>query len=145
MKYDRYSVKEFNEQFPTDSACLDFIFAQRHPDGGFCSECGRSGCFYRVKRRKCYSCAHCGHQISPTEGTIFHKSRTSLRSWFFAMFLMAIQNFLCVRFGEEDEQKMKLIWQELMAQKRKNHAKLLLTASGHFKTGQSWSLQNQPP
>ena len=26
--------------------------------------------------------------ISPCEGTIFHNSRTKLRTWFFAMFLM---------------------------------------------------------
>jgi transposase-like protein len=36
-----------------------------------------------------YACAFCGHQNYPTAGTIFHKSETSLKSWFFAIFLMA--------------------------------------------------------
>ena len=87
MKPERYTIKQFNAQFPTDAACLEFIFQKRFPDGGLC-KCGKKDSFYRVARRRCYSCAHCGHQVSPCEGTIFHKSSTALRSWFFAMFLM---------------------------------------------------------
>lgn len=87
MKSERYSVSEFNQQFPDDAACLDYIFTQRFPNGGTC-KCGKSDCFYRVEKRRCYSCSHCGHQVSPTAGTIFHKSRTPLKTWFYAMFLM---------------------------------------------------------
>lgn len=87
MKAERYSFKQFNEQFPDDAACLDYIFDQRYPNGGKCV-CGKTDTFYRVATRRCYSCANCGHQIHPCEGTIFHKSRTSLRTWFHVMFLM---------------------------------------------------------
>jgi transposase len=87
MKAERYSFKQFNRQFPTDAACLDYIFDQRFPDGGKCV-CGKVDTFYRVESRRCYSCANCGHQVHPCEGTIFHKSRTSLRTWFHVMFLM---------------------------------------------------------
>ena len=87
MKTERYTVNEFNQQFPDDSACLDYIFDQRFPNGGTC-QCGKTDCFYRVEARRCYSCSHCGHQVHPTNGTIFHKSSTSLKTWFFAMFLM---------------------------------------------------------
>jgi transposase len=88
MKHDRYTVTQFNQQFPNDAACLDYIFDQRHPDGGLCAGCGRQNTFYRVGTRRCYSCANCGHQIHPCEGTIFHKSSTKLKTWFYAMFLM---------------------------------------------------------
>lgn len=88
MKAERYTFKQFNQQFPNDAACLDYIFDQRHPDGGFCQSCGKTNTFYRVETRRCYSCANCGHQIHPCEGTIFHKSSTSLRTWFHVMFLM---------------------------------------------------------
>jgi transposase-like protein len=84
----KYTVKEFNAQFPDDRACLDFIFTTRWPDGGKC-KCGKSDCFHPVQGRRTYACAWCGTQISPTAGTIFHKSETSLKSWFFAMFLMS--------------------------------------------------------
>ena len=85
---EKYTIKEFHAQFPDDRACLDFIFKTRWLDGGKC-KCGKSDCFYLVKGRRTYACSWCGTQISPTAGTIFHKSETSLKSWFFAMFLMS--------------------------------------------------------
>jgi transposase len=84
----RYTINEFDQQFPDDRACLDFIFKARWPDGGKC-KCGKSDCFHPVQNRRTYACAWCATQISPTAGTIFHKSETSLKKWFFAMFLMA--------------------------------------------------------
>ena len=39
--------------------------------------------------RPVYECDHCGFQISPMAGTIFEKSSTSLRTWFYAMYLMS--------------------------------------------------------
>jgi transposase len=84
----KYTIKEFNAQFPDDRTCMDFIFATRYPDGGTC-KCGKSNCFHPVAKRRSYACAWCGTQIYPTAGTIFHKSETSLKTWFFAMFLMS--------------------------------------------------------
>jgi hypothetical protein len=40
-----------------------------------------------VKARRSYECEHCGYQVYPTAGTPFEKTRTSLRDWFFVMFL----------------------------------------------------------
>jgi len=84
----KYNFKEFERDFPDDAACLEFIFWQRWPDGGKCA-CGKSNCYYRVTGRRCYACSFCAAQLHPTAGTIFHKSETSLKSWFFAIFLMA--------------------------------------------------------
>jgi transposase-like protein len=83
----KYTVKDFNDQFPDDAACLQYLFDQQNPDGGTC-RCGKTGCFHRIAKRKKFACAWCGFQISPTAGTIFHKSRTPLRTWFHAMFIM---------------------------------------------------------
>jgi hypothetical protein len=38
--------------------------------------------------RQSWTCTGCGHHVHPTAGTIFHKSSTSLRLWFHAMYLM---------------------------------------------------------
>ena len=35
-----------------------------------------------------WTCTGCGHHVHPTAGTIFHRSSTSLRLWFHAMYLM---------------------------------------------------------
>lgn len=87
IKHVRYTIKEFNEQFPDDDACLDAIFAMRYGDVDTCPKCGVVGTrFYHVKGRKCYACMHCGYQLHPLSQTIFHKSSTSLVSWFYVMF-----------------------------------------------------------
>ena len=87
----KYTIKDFNKQFKDDAACLKFIYSQRYPGGATCESCGVKGNFYPVVvqnvTRRSYAC-QCGFQIYPCEGTIFHKSSTSLRTWFFSMFLM---------------------------------------------------------
>jgi hypothetical protein len=83
----KYTIQQFNEQFPDDDACLQYLFDQQFPNGGTC-KCGKSDCFHKVTGRKKFACAWCGFQIAPTAGTIFHKSSTSLRTWFHAMFVM---------------------------------------------------------
>ncbi len=86
---ERYTIKHFNEQFPNDDTCLDFIKSARWPDGIRCVKCDRITPHFRVSNRKSYACQFCGSQVYPTADTIFHKSSNPLRSWFYAMFLMA--------------------------------------------------------
>jgi transposase len=82
-----YNFKDFDAQFPDDAACLHHIFLARFAN--HVCECGKSGCFHRIAKRRTYCCAWCGAMISPAAGTIFHKSETSLKTWFFAIFLFA--------------------------------------------------------
>lgn len=84
-----YTIKDFEKQFPNDDACLDFLKQARWPNGIYCEKCQKFTPHYRITKRKVYSCEFCGTHISPTAGTIFHKSETPLRSWFHAIFLMA--------------------------------------------------------
>jgi len=83
----KYTIKNLKNDFPNDDACLDFIFKNRWPKGLTCPNCEKKD-FYHVKGRKSYACK-CGYQVSPTEGTIFHKSSTPLTLWFHAIFLMS--------------------------------------------------------
>lgn len=85
----RYSMRDFNNEFPNDSACLDYIAAQRLPEGvGMCPKCKVERKHHRVGNRTAYACDHCGHHFYPLAGTIFEKSSTSLKTWFYAMYLM---------------------------------------------------------
>ena len=84
-----YTFKDFNERFPNDEACLEWLKEHRYPSGINCKVCGRVTKHHRVKARRSYSCDFCGHHVHPTAGTIFHKSATSLQSWFYAIYLMA--------------------------------------------------------
>lgn len=88
QKPPKYTIKNLRAEFPTDEACIEYIFKVRFPDP-VCPECNAEKSFYRVTTRKCYSCSHCGYQIHPLAGTIFHKSSTKLTDWFHALFLFS--------------------------------------------------------
>lgn len=82
----KYTISQFNKDFPNDDACLNYVFNTRF-NGLKCPNCGKTS-FYRVKGRKAFACS-CGYQVSPTANTIFHKSDTNLKDWFFAIYLFS--------------------------------------------------------
>lgn len=85
----RYSVRDFDNEFPNDTACLAWIAEQRWPGGmAYCAKCGQDRKHHRVGNRTAYACDYCGHHIYPLAGTIFEKSSTPLKIWFYAMYLM---------------------------------------------------------
>lgn len=87
----RYTIAQFNKDFPNDDICLDTVFQNRYGDVTTCPKCGVVDTkFYRVTGRKCYACMHCGYQLHPLAQTIFHKSETPLKLWFYAMYLFSV-------------------------------------------------------
>ena len=89
MTAKKYTIKDFQNQFPDDDSCLEFLFQARYPQGVTCPKCQKMTTHYHRVGAKDYVCQNCGHSISPTAKTIFHKSPTPLRSWFHAMFLIS--------------------------------------------------------
>jgi transposase len=86
-----YSINEFLEHFGTDDQCLDFMFEREYGGLRVCPKCGVvDPSYYRVKGRKCYECKDCGNQLHPLAHTIFHKSSTSLRDWFYVVYLFSV-------------------------------------------------------
>lgn len=84
-----FTITEFNAKFPDEATALDYIVALLFPDGITCKNCSKVTKHYRIATRKVYGCGMCGAQTSPTAGTVLHKSPTPLRSWLYAIFLMA--------------------------------------------------------
>jgi transposase len=85
MKVPHYTIDTL------DDACLDYMFQQQYGNLAACSKCGVvNPRFYRAKSRKCYACNDCGFQISPLANTIFHKSETPLKKWFYAIYLFGV-------------------------------------------------------
>src|SRR5664280_1200132 len=86
----RYTINDFNRQFPDDNACIEHLKEQRFPGGiAYCGNCRQEQKHHRIKGRPVYACDVCLTQISPMAGTIFEHSSTSLRLWYYAMYLMA--------------------------------------------------------
>lgn len=85
----RYALFEFDRDFPDDAACLDYLFRKRYPDGVCCPTEQRVTKHHREHKRPSYACQFCGHRVHPMVGTIFEDSATSLKLWFYAIYLMA--------------------------------------------------------
>jgi len=86
---NKYSIKDFEKDFPDDAACLEWLKDSRWPDGIYCEKCQQITKHYRVTNRSAYACKICGSHVYPMAGTILEHSSTPLRTWFHAFFLMA--------------------------------------------------------
>jgi transposase-like protein/predicted RNA-binding Zn-ribbon protein involved in translation (DUF1610 family) len=81
------TLRQFQARFPTEDSCLDHLFQVRYGTDFNCPKCGRPAKYSRVKSRRAYQCNWCANQLYPTAGTPFDRTRTSLRDWFYVMFL----------------------------------------------------------
>lgn len=80
-------IREFQARFPDEDSCLNHLMRTRFGERLTCFKCQKEATYYRVKGRRSFECEHCGYQVYPTAGTPFEKTRTSLRDWFYVMFL----------------------------------------------------------
>ena len=82
------TVSEFRSRFGDEVRCAEYLTVQRWPNGFVCPRCGGRSRGYMASRRV-HECAECGYQSSITAGTIFHKTRTPLTSWLWAIYRMS--------------------------------------------------------
>jgi transposase-like protein len=88
-KHLRFTLDNFNAKFPDDESCLEYLKEKRFPGGvSFCEKCQQERKHHRVTGRPAWACDYCGKMISPMAGTIFEKTTTPLRLWFYAMYQM---------------------------------------------------------
>ena len=106
----RYTIKQFNEDFPDEAICLEYIATLLYPTFPeiHCRTCGEVLKHHRLNGRKAFSCQRCGTHVYPLAGTIFEKSRTPLKSWFYAMYLMST-----TRMGDQREAARARAWRHL--------------------------------
>jgi len=85
-KQEQINLLQFQERFKDEDSCREYLFRLRWPDGFTCPQCGHKE-FYNLPKRNQYQCKACRHQTSATAGTVFHKTHTPLRKWFWAIYL----------------------------------------------------------
>lgn len=88
MAKPKYTIHDFNRDFSDDDSCFEAITAMVYPEGITCRKCEQVRPHAKLSNRRALSCAHCGTHVYPLAGTIFEKSTTPLKSWFYAMYLM---------------------------------------------------------
>ena len=82
------TLMEFSEKYGTEEQCRKQLFDNRWPEGFTCPRCGH-GAYFNIASRNLYQCKACRYQASLTAGTIMDRTRTPLRKWFMAFYLMA--------------------------------------------------------
>lgn len=83
------SLIAFQKAFPDETACADFLFDQRWPDGFVCPACGDDRAVVLKSRAWTYQCVGCRRQTSITAGSVMHRTKLPLTVWFWAAHLMA--------------------------------------------------------
>lgn len=84
---EKYTRKQFQAEYPDDTACLKEILKRRYDNANVCPHCGVVGKLTRIEGRRAFACKE-GCHIYPCAGTVFEKSSTPLTDWFYAMYLM---------------------------------------------------------
>ncbi len=100
---NRYGIKSLRKDFPTDRACLEFIFDALHT-----RECSCGGEFTLREGRRQFQCSKCRFHIAPTASTLFHKSDTPLTLWFGA--ILAFSNAKSGISAKELERQLEVTY-----------------------------------
>ena len=81
------NYSEFNNQFKTENDVIEFFIKSRYKDGLIiCPKCGKiEKVYHRHTHPKMCHCNNCNSEFSIFANTIFEKSETDLRKWFYAI------------------------------------------------------------
>jgi len=81
------TFKELMQKYPTENKIVKHYLTIRYPDGVQCNHCKSTKIYMRSENLKLIDCSECKNTFSPFKGTIFEKSSTDLRKWFYAIHL----------------------------------------------------------
>lgn len=85
------TLQEFDNWFSTETACIDYLFRLRWPQGFVCPIC--HACKGWKIGTDLIRCATCRYNVSVTAGTIFQGTRKPLKLWFQAVWYVTSQKF----------------------------------------------------
>lgn len=124
----KLTVRQFFEIFPDDDACLTRVMEVRYGLRHDCRKCGKDSTFHKLADRRAFSCSHCGDHVYPCAGTIFQDSRTSLQSWFYAIYL-----FIATRHGVSGKELERVLGVTYKtAWRMGQQIRQLMTKADHF-------------
>jgi transposase-like protein len=82
------TLLEFENRFPNEKTCWTALRQLRWPQGFVCPRCeGTESSF--ISTRRLEQCRSCRYQCSVTAGTVFHRTKIPLRTWFWAIFFVS--------------------------------------------------------
>lgn len=82
------TIFELLKKFPTENSIIEYFIKSRYGETVICPHCGHViEVKHRNDRPKLFNCRFCKNTFSVFKGTIFEKSDTDLRKWFYAIHL----------------------------------------------------------
>src|ERR1700739_4717814 len=82
------SRPDFDRRVPDEGACARHLAKLRWPDGFVCPACGADKGWELETKAFTWEWAGCPPQTSVTAGTVMHRSKLPLRTWFEAIHLL---------------------------------------------------------
>lgn len=82
------SIFEFQERFPNEEACLNYLSELKFGDGFVCSKCGHNH-YCRGEHDYDRQCTRCRYKESVTSGTLFHKLKFPLLKAFYIVYYVS--------------------------------------------------------
>jgi transposase-like protein len=123
MSAKQMTFLEFNQMFPVEEAAIAYFLHVRYNDQKAeysytlkCPHCGETLYVYHYSSRmKVCHCHNCNNTFSPFTGTIFEKSSTDMRKWFYAihLFLNAKKGISACQLQREIGVMYKTAWRML--------------------------------
>lgn len=106
---------EFQSKFPTERSIIDYFIQIRYNGNIGCVHCGSMDVYHRKDKPKLFTCKDCNNSFSVFKDTIFEKSNTDLRKWFYAihLFLNAKKGISGLQLQREVNVTYKTAWRML--------------------------------
>ena len=86
--FSSMSLFEFQEKFPDNASCLQYLSDIKFAEGFVCSKCGHTH-YCKGNRPLDRQCTRCHSMESPTSGTLFHKVKFSLLKAFYIVYYVS--------------------------------------------------------
>ena len=86
------TLMEFEQQFSSEEACLEYLFKLRWPQGFRCPRCEYEKAWI-TNQGLLYRCVRCDLKTSVTAGTIFQDTKKPLGLWFHAIWHLISQKY----------------------------------------------------
>jgi len=91
-KPKQLTSKDFEQLFPNEEACDNYLIANRWPKGVHCPRCGSAKVYPLQTMKFKWECPDCreggAYRFSHLVGTIFENTKVDLREWFKVVHLM---------------------------------------------------------
>lgn len=88
QRFESLTIFEFQQRFPDDKSCMDYLSELKWSEGFTCPGCGHTK-YCNGHKDHIRQCTKCNRLVSPTSGTLFHQVKFSLLKAFYIVYYIS--------------------------------------------------------